>query len=218
MRSAIALSVTGRGRKRQLHGCVVRIAVTTFALVAMLVAGTGAAAAQEGPESHGRWEFVAPGGLVLPTGEQASAIKRGGLTAVQLSYVVNPVVAVMATVGWGRSRDVALEGQPKLDLFTYDVGAEFRAPRLVTHGRASLTPFAGLGAGARSYNYRHLDVDATHNLAAYGSVGGDVGIGRVHLRFEARDYVTGFKPLTGAGGSDARNDVALLFGIRLGAR
>ena len=79
-------------------------------------------------------------------------------------------------------------------------------------------PFAGVGAGARSYNYRSLDVGATHNPAAYGSVGGVVGVGRVRLRVEARDYVTGFKPLNGEGNTAWRNDVALMFGFRLGAR
>ena len=74
-------------------------------------------------------------------------------------------------------------------------------------------PFAGIGAGARSYNYRSLDVDATHNLAAYGSVGGELERGRFSLRIEARDYVSGFKPLAGVGSTATRNDVVVLAGI-----
>jgi hypothetical protein len=74
----------------------------------------------------------------------------------------------------------------------------------------TFSPFAGVGAGARSYNYRKLDVDATHNLAAYGAVGGELGMGRVGLRLEARNYATGFRPLVGVGKSDMRNDVVVM--------
>ena len=36
-------------------------------------------------------------------------------------------------------------------------------------------------------------------------------------RLEARDYVTGFKPLTGNGASQQRNDVSLMAGFRITA-
>jgi hypothetical protein len=114
-----------------------------------------------------------------------------------------------ATVGWARSRDIAQVGDPKLDVFLYDVGAEFRRLHRSAKGRRSLMPFAGLGAGGRSYNYRKLDVDAVHNLTAYGSVGGEAGLGRVSARLEARNYVSGFRPLRGTGGTVTRNDVVL---------
>lgn len=218
MRSAIAVSAIVRRKNRPVRGCVTRIGFGAFVLVGVLTttarAAVAQAPAQVAAEATRRWELVLPSGTMVPTGSQGDAIKRGGLTALQLSYVVDPALALTATVGWTRSRDIASEGNPKLDLFTYDVGAEVRAPRWLSRGRVSFTPFAGLGAGARSYNYRSLDVDATHNLAAYGSIGGDVGIGRVHVRVEARDYVSGFKPLDGAGDTDTRNDVALLFGLR----
>ena len=41
---------------------------------------------------------------------------------------------------------------------------------------------------------------------------------RMKLRLEARDYVTGFKPLVGEGDADSRNDVALMVGLRLKVR
>jgi hypothetical protein len=218
MRSAIAVTLTARRSNRPLHGCVARIAFGAFAVVGILAATTRDVEAQTGPEPHRTWELIVPSGTVIPTGTQREAIKRGGLTAVQLAYVVDPSLALTAMVGWVRSRDIASAGDPKLDLFTYDVGAELRAPRWLSSGLFSFSPFAGGGAGARSYNYRSLDVDARHNLAAYGSIGGEVGVGRVHLRVEARDYVTGFKPLDGTGSTDARNDVALMFGFRFGTR
>ena len=79
-------------------------------------------------------------------------------------------------------------------------------------------PFAGLGAGARTYNYRSLDVDATHNVAAYASVGTELGFGKVHVRLEARDYVAGFRPLDGIGEATVGNDVVFMVGLRFGTR
>jgi hypothetical protein len=45
-------------------------------------------------------------------------------------------------------------------------------------------------------------------------VGGELGVGRVGVRLEVRDYVTGFKPLAGIGTSATRNDVMMMLGFR----
>ena len=74
--------------------------------------------------------------------------------------------------------------------------------------------YSAIPSGARSYNYRNLDVDATHNVAAYAATGGEVNAGRVGVRLEVRDYVAGFKPLTGAGTASTRNDVVIMVGLR----
>ena len=103
-------------------------------------------------------------------------------------------------------------------MFTYDLGAEARANRWIAGDALTFSPFAGVGAGARSYNYRGLDVDATHNLAAYGSVGGEIGYRRIRLRLEARDYLTGFKPLAAEGTTGRRNDLTVMAGLRFTAR
>jgi hypothetical protein len=166
-----------------------------------------------------RWEFLATSGAVVPTGAQRNVIKSGQLSAAQLTYVVRPALALNATVGWARTRDIATNGDPKLDVFTYDVGAELRGNRWNESGAMTFRPFAGIGAGARTYNYRNLDVDGTHNASAYGSVGGELGVRRVRLRLEARDYVSAFKPLSGAAGTTAtRNDVVMTAGLRIALR
>jgi hypothetical protein len=165
-----------------------------------------------------RWEMVVPSGALFPTGAQRDAVKRGNMNAVQLTYIAQPSLAIVSTFGWARSRDVAAAGAPKLDVFTYDVGGELRAPRWTAGNTTSFSPFAGLGAGGRSYNYRKLDVDATHNLAAYASAGGELGYRRLRLRLEARDYVAGFKPLTGQGSSRTGNDIVVMAGLRLVSR
>jgi hypothetical protein len=165
-----------------------------------------------------RWELLATSGAVVPIGAQRNAIKTANLSAAQLTYVVRPALAITAMVGWARTRDITSAESPKLDAFTYDVGAEVRANRWNASQSLTLRPFAGAGVGARSYNYRSLDVDATHNIAAYGSAGGELGYRRVALRIEARDYVTGFKPLSGIGSADRRNDVMLMGGLRITSR
>ena len=220
MRSSIAVSLISRRANRPVRGCVARLAFGAFALAGLLATTGAALEAQQAPAPAGtsrKWELVIPSGTVIPVGAQRDAIQRGGMSALQLSYVFDPSIAVTATVGWARSRDIADDHDRKLDLFTYDVGAELRS-RTWRPGSFRVSGFAGMGAGARSYNYRHIEADATHNLAAYGSLGGEVGVGPVSVRVEARDYVSGFKPLEGAGDTDARNDVALLFGLRFGTR
>lgn len=185
----------------------------TIASTTDLAAQTADSSAAPAQRSH--WELLVPTGAMMPTGAQRDAIRRGNLSAVQLSYVPRAVLAVTATVGWGRSRDIATAGDPKLDVFTYDVGAEVRAPRLNDGRAVTFMPFAGVGAGARSYNYRRLHVDATHDLAGYGATGGELGVRHIRLRVEARDYVSGFKPLVGGGPAATRNDVVVTAGLRL---
>ena len=166
------------------------------------------------PEHKPGWELLVSSGVVVPTGAQRARVARGKLTAAQVSYVVRPALAVTASLGWARTRDIATINDPKLDAFTYDVGAEVRAPKLIGGSAISLSPFAGVGAGGRSYNYRSLSAPATSNVAGYGSVGGELGVGRIRLRLEARDYLTGFKPLAGEGAGRRGNDVVLMGGLR----
>lgn len=159
-----------------------------------------------------RWELLLPSGAMIPTGVQRDAVKRGNLSALQLTFASRSGLAVASTLGWTRSRDVASAGEPKLDVFTYDAGLEWRAPRWAS-GTVGFRPFAGVGAGGRSYNYRKLDLDATHNLAGYASAGGDLTVRRVRVRLEARDYVGGFKPLDGNGEGRRSNDVVVMVGL-----
>ena len=79
---------------------------------------------------------------------------------------------------------------------------------------SAFTPFAGLGVGGRTYDYRDLDLDAKTNAAGFGVLGGELGFGRTGLRIEARDYVSRFKPFTG-GDSKTRNDVTVAAGLTL---
>jgi hypothetical protein len=99
-------------------------------------------------------------------------------------------------------------------VWQYDLGAELRAPSWLTSGAWDFTPFAGLGAGGRTYNYRDLDVNSKSNFAGFGAIGGELGFGRIGVRLEGRDYVSQFKPFDG-GDSKTRNDVTVAAGLTL---
>lgn len=131
-----------------------------------------------------------------------------------MSWLARPMLAVTGTIGWARSRDLTSVDTPRLDIFYSDLGMEVRPTVWFAGRKVTISPFAGIGAGVRSYNYRNLDVDATYNLTGYASVGGEIGIGRVGLRLEARDYVSGFKSPAGAGCACTRNDVAIMLAVR----
>lgn len=193
-------------------------ALTVVAALSLLLspvhdAAPQAAAPQPAAPRSSAWEFRVPGGALVSTGSQRHHVRDAQVTAVQLVRVVRPSLAITSTFAWARSRDLASVDSPKLDVFTSDVGVEARGG---TWFGASMpfTPFAGIGGGVRSYNHRKLDVDATHNLAGYAAVGGEAGMGRVALRLEVRDYVTGFRPLAGSGASGLRNDVVVMAALR----
>ncbi|MDB4891590.1 MAG: hypothetical protein JWL61_3445 [Gemmatimonadetes bacterium] len=182
--------------------------------VVALISSAQPSAAQTSTTPTSAWELRFTSGALVPVGEQRNSLKDAQMSAAQLSWVVRPSLAITGTFGWARSRDLASVDTPKLDVFSSDVGVELRGTEWFADRAMTLKPFAGLGAGARSYNYRNLNVDATNNLAGYGTVGGELGVGRVGVRLEVRDYVTGFKPLAGTGTPATRNDVMMMLGFR----
>jgi hypothetical protein len=182
---------------------------TSLAMLGMLLTSARASDAQAWSSPSKSWEFRLTSGELVATGDQRDFLKDAKLNAAQVAWAVRPSIAVIGTFGWARSRDLNAIDTPKLDVFTSDVGIEVRPVRWFTGRSVTLSPFAGVGGGARSYNYRSLNEDARHNLAGYGTIGADVGIGRVGILLEARNYVSGFKPLAGTGRSETRNDVVI---------
>ena len=152
-------------------------------------------------------------GAYVPTGEQRDLLKDAVLAGAQVSWRALPSLAVTGTFGWAPSKDRITPGNQTVDIYQYDLGAELRADSWYSGGSWDFTPFVGVGAGGRTYNYRDLDEDATTNFAGYGALGGDVGFGDFAVRIEARDYVSRFKPLIGDGDTKARNDIDLAAGL-----
>jgi hypothetical protein len=189
---------------------------TIVALVSML-ASSAVAYGQSPAATRPGFELLIPSGTVVPTGAQEDDVKRANLTAVQLSYGLRPDLVVTSTLGWARATPLRLDPEAKLDLFTYDAGVEYRLPRRSADRRVNFKPFTGVGIGARTHSYRHVDVATTHHLATYGSVGGELRLSRVRVRLEVRDYLTWVTPY-GTSGTTRRNDVAVLAGLRLALR
>lgn len=188
-----------------------RIAVL---ILAPTLAPTLAASAQSTAPQPRRWEFRLASGSFVPTGSERGVLKQAQLSAAQLTWMPRSSLALSATFGWARSRDLGSADTPKLDIFMSDVGMELRPAQWFAGHAVTFSPFAGLGAGARSYNYRSLAVDATHNLSGYGTLGGELAAGRAGLRLEARNYMSGYKPLAGAGRSDTHRDVVYMVALR----
>jgi hypothetical protein len=188
-------------------------AVAAFALTSAL--GAANANAQD-IASHGSngFELRPYAGAFIPTGQQRDFLKDAVIVGGQASYRIVPQLALTGTLGWSPSKDRITPGDQKLDVWQYDLGAELRAPSWLSSGAWDFTPFVGLGGGGRTYNYRDLDVDSKTNVAGFGTLGGELGYGRIGLRVEGRDYVSQFKPFTG-GDSKTRNDVTVAAGLSL---
>ena len=199
------------------RGFITRV-VLSVAASCILHAVPASAQSPVAQEARNSWELLFSSGALVPAGAQRDFIKDANLSTAQLSYVIRSRYALTTMFGWARSRDLGSVAAPKLDVFTYDVGAEARAPRWIGGESVSFTPFIGAGAGSRSYNYRSLDVAARHNLAGYAAIGGELGRSRLRVRLEVRDYVTGFKPLVGSGSAGTRNEVVAFVGLRLARR
>jgi len=187
----------------------------SFIALAVLVAGAvgaGRAQAQGGTAGFELRPYV---GAYVPTGDQRDLLKDAVLVGAQASWRLTSALAVTGTVGWSPSKDRITPGDQTLDVYQYDIGLEGRLGNGSASTAWSFTPFAGLGIGGRTYNYRDLDVESKTNVAGYGALGGELGVGRWGLRLEARDYVSRFEPLTGSGETKTRNDVTIVTGITL---
>lgn len=155
-------------------------------------------------------------GGMIQTGDQRDLLKDAVLVGAQASYTLTPNFAVVGSFGWAPSKDQTI-AEEKIDLFQYDVGLEGRLDNLMPASSISTRPYAALGVGGRTYDYRDLDdVDAQTNFLGFGAVGVDVAqaTGPIGVRVEARDNITAFKGLRGEFGErKARNDVQFSAGL-----
>jgi hypothetical protein len=159
-------------------------------------------------------------GAIIPTGDQADALKSAVLVGAQVSYSFIPHFAVVGSVGWSPSQDKVDAAQPKLDLYQYDLGVEWRLKNLTAGSAFAARPFVALGGGARTYSLRGVaNSSAQTNAIFYTAIGLDLypSNGRVGLRIQARGNMTEFSGFRGELTSEkTRNDVQLSAGLSIG--
>lgn len=149
-------------------------------------------------------------GAFLGTGDQRDLLDDAVLTGLTVSYEAHPYVAVVGAFGWSPTQVKGLAED--LDLFQYDLGVQGQYPVALANG-FTLKPFVGVGAGARTYSFRDLDVDAETDFAGYLSAGANVEYRQLALGLTARDYLTAYDGLAGEDESSTRNDLGLFASI-----
>jgi hypothetical protein len=184
----------------------------SFMALAVLLASAAGATRAQAQDAGSGFEFRPYVGAYVPTGDQRDFLKDAVLVGAQASWRLTQALAVTGTFGWSPSKDRITAGDETLDVYQYDIGLEGRLGNSAS-STWSFTPFAGIGIGGRTYNYRDLDIEAKTNVAGYGALGGELGVGRWGLRLEARDYLSRFEPLTGTGETKTRNDITIATGI-----
>jgi hypothetical protein len=158
--------------------------------------------------------FVHPfAGAFVPVGAQRDLLGTAVLTGLQWSWRMTYGVAITSRLAWSPTRDIQLSGDQRLDLFQYDIGGEARGESFFSGAGWDVTPFAGLGGGARTYVFRALPVRSKTNLAGYGALGVEFGYGSMGFRIEGRNTFSQLKPLVGTGSNTTRNDLALSGGL-----
>lgn len=167
------------------------------------------ATAQDDPGP--RLEVRAFGGALFPTGTQRRDFKTGTTLGVQGGLEVGRYVHLVATGAWthGHAKFTGFSDDLTY-IWHYDAGAEFNA--FFEGDLFNFRPFAGVGAGGRTYAYQASGQSARTSATMYGALGSELQFGSVALRAEARDYVDFFEsPLTDRRSN--RNDVLLTLGF-----
>ena len=182
---------------------------TRMLAAALLVAGSALGAQTTAPPFTPEVRpFV---GAYVPTGAMRDDFKAATMLGAQVALEVNRYFHLLGTAGWVRGHNKLGLASDRTNLWLYDAGVEGNLLRPIGTGWL-LRPFVGVGAGARTYDYRVEGMKTRTCTAGYGTVGTELEHRGVALRLEARDYLTCFKsPITGR--SRTRNDLGLTFGV-----
>jgi hypothetical protein len=206
--------------------CRLTALVATAALAIPARGASAQTAARAGRTAPAGLELRPYVGAFVPTGVQRAVLGNAVVTGARVGWRFRPSVAVTGSFGWAPTKNkqtVAIDGRAftgsrePLDLFAYDVAIEGRGTSFQGFAAWSTRPYLALGAGGRTYRYRHLDgADPQTNLVGYAAVGLDVNpdAGRVGLQVEARNNVSAFRGLLGEfRAAQGRNDVQLSAGL-----
>lgn len=179
---------------------------TVLLVIAALVSVPMVAQAQAIPEVR---PFV---GAFIPTGDHADVFDVALLGGAQVAVEAADMLHVVGTVAFsGPKFDKAVAANGHMHIFQVDVGGEL-FQNVEFNDAWFFRPFVGLGAGVRRYDPTSVG-DSKNYPAGYGAIGAEFQLNRIAIRFEARDYLTRFKGLTGNDPASTRNEVALTAGM-----
>jgi hypothetical protein len=180
-----------------------------IATAAALAAVTTTVAAQTPTMTPELRPFV---GASIPTGDQRDLFKDATVFGLQAAVEIQPTFHLLGTFAWVPGVTKYTVAEDKVQIFQYDVGAElgFALPLSPT---MTFKPFAGLGAGARTFDYKADELATKTGAVGYGAIGSEIQFDRIGLRCEARDNVFSFRsPMKGVD-TKTRNDLRMSFGF-----
>jgi hypothetical protein len=179
-------------------------------VVAALLAVASTAGSQE--VSGGFTPEIRPFvGVYVPTGPMQDQFKSASMAGIQMAVEMSRNFHVLGSVGWTHGHSKLPIARDRTDIWQYDVGVEANLVRPLDDVWL-LRPFAGIGAGGRTYDYRAPGIGSQRCTAGYGSLGTEVQRGDVAFRLEGRDYLSCFEsPVTGR--KSTLNDVGISFGL-----
>ena len=173
-----------------------------------LVASTAAA---QRVESFG-FELRPFVGAFVPMGAQRDDFKDATTVAGQAAWELSDHWHILGSIGWTHGHHkFASVSKDNTYIIHYDIGTE--ANLMKELGVNWLwKPFAGVGVGARSYDYGADAVDTKTCSTGYASMGTEFQRGVVALRVEGRQYLNCFEsPITGK--KATRTDGMFGFGL-----
>ena len=181
----------------------------TIAVAGLLAAASVAGAQDSKPV---RLEIRPFAGTYLPTGTQADEFKQGPMFGAHAALELSSNFHVLGSVGWTNSHSKfgALVSD-QAHMLQYDAGLEVNGVREFGQ-KYLLRPFVGVGAGARSYQYKDAGIGTKTCVAGYAGLGSELQRGAFALRFETRGYVSCFKqPFSSE--KKIRNDASFMLGL-----
>jgi hypothetical protein len=156
-------------------------------------------------------------GALVAVGSQRDAMANAVIVGGQGSWLFDPNVAVIGTLGWSRSREKQSAQQSDLDLYQYDLGLEVRLDDLTNGSSVDTRPYVAVGAGARTYDLHNAtSAGLQTNPLLFSVLGVELrqAGGALGLRLEARDNITAFKGFRGEfGDRTARHDLQFSAGL-----
>ena len=163
-------------------------------LVAALLIGQSASAQQ--PDVYG-YEIRPIVGAYVPMGVQRHDFRTATLLGAQAAFEFSEYFHVVGTASWTHGHAKFLAADNDLThVWQYDLGMEFGAFQELPDAWF-FRPFAGIGGGGRTYDYRESVIGTRTCTAGYAALGAEWQKSALGIRLEGRGYASCFEsPVT----------------------